>query len=467
LDECRFIGFWIADGSVTHLLRGGREYTLAQSFAYPNIIKWVDELLHRMGISNKRKIIKPATKTTNKSVKWSIPRGTGWGCQHRIGVFAIEPYLKKEGSELFWGFNESQFDAFIEGFWYGDGNHHQAKNGFPGSIYINNMNRTLINLIQAIGVVRRWRCRVSTIPQKNPRYKTQYGIKMIKGAVQLTTTKKTKIEHEDFKPETVWCVRTTSKNIITRRNGRVAVMGNTEGYDEPSVDCIVILRATKVRALFCQMVGRGTRLSPATGKENLLLLDFLWMTATHDLCRPACLLSEDAEVCKTITKRQEKCTNAEDSLEINEETLESAQTETVKKREDSLAKKLREQSRKKGKLVDPLQYAAAVGAVDLKKSIPNGLDESHRPTMEQLDRLEKLGFACPGSFSAADKLLTVYQQRVDNKLSTPKQIKFLTSRGFKNVANWSMEDARKMVNRYAACGWNRNPQGVNPETYQP
>jgi hypothetical protein len=139
----------------------------------------------------------------------------------------------------------------------------------------------------------------------------------------------------------------------------------------------------------------------------------------------------------------------------------------VKKREDSLAKKLREQSRKKGKLVDPLQYAAAVGAVDLKKSIPNGLDESHRPTMEQLDRLEKLGFACPGSFSAADKLLTVYQQRVDNKLSTPKQIKFLTSRGFKNVANWSMEDARKMVNRYAACGWNRNPQGVNPETYQP
>lgn len=241
----------------------------------------------------------------------------------------------------------------------------------------------------------------------------------------------------------------------------------TEGYDEPSVDCIVILRATKVRALFVQMVGRGTRLSPATGKENLLLLDFLWMTATHDLCRPACLLSEDAEVCKTITKRQEKCTNAEDSLEIDEETLESAQTETVKKREDSLAKKLREQSRKKGKLVDPLQYAAAVGAVDLKKSIPNGLDDSHRPTMEQLDRLKKLGFACPGSFSAADKLLTVYQQRVDNKLSTPKQIKFLTSRGFRNVANWSMEDARKMVNRYAACGWNRNPQGVNPETYQP
>lgn len=47
----------------------------------------------------------------------------------------------------------------------------------------------------------------------------------------------------------------------------------TEGWDCPAVDCIVILRPTKVRSLYQQMVGRGMRLSP--GKENLLLLDFL------------------------------------------------------------------------------------------------------------------------------------------------------------------------------------------------
>lgn len=50
----------------------------------------------------------------------------------------------------------------------------------------------------------------------------------------------------------------------------------TEGWDCPSVDCIVVLRPTKVRSLYCQMVGRGTRLSPETGKQDLLLLDFLW-----------------------------------------------------------------------------------------------------------------------------------------------------------------------------------------------
>ena len=41
----------------------------------------------------------------------------------------------------------------------------------------------------------------------------------------------------------------------------------TEGWDCPSVDCIVVLRPTKIRSLYCQMVGRGTRLHP--GKESL------------------------------------------------------------------------------------------------------------------------------------------------------------------------------------------------------
>ncbi len=240
----------------------------------------------------------------------------------------------------------------------------------------------------------------------------------------------------------------------------------TEGYDEPSVDCIVVLRATKVRALFVQMVGRGTRLSPSTGKQNLLLLDFLWLTSTHDLCRPACLLSDDPEVCETITKKQES-KDGQAALDLTAETLESAESETVKKREDALAKKLREQAHKKGKLIDPLAYASMIGSEDLTKAIPASLDQSNRPTMEQLDRLERLGFACPGSASAADALLTAYQQRVDSGLSTPRQIKFLSSRGFRNVETWPMQAAQKLINRFAACGWNRIPAGINPETYTP
>lgn len=240
----------------------------------------------------------------------------------------------------------------------------------------------------------------------------------------------------------------------------------TEGYDEPSVDCIVVLRATKVRSLWTQMVGRGTRLSPETGKKNLLLLDFLWLTATHDLCHPACLLSEDPNVCEEITRKTEKKTGADEDLEISPELVAEVESEFTKKCKDTLAKRLEAQSHKKGKLFDALQYAALTGATDLA-NVPTTLQEDDRPTLEQVDRLEKLGFACPGSKAGAEKLLNAYQQRVDNGLSTHKQIKFLTSRGFQDVKYWTLRDAEKMIRRIAAVGWNRLPAGVDPATYVP
>jgi superfamily II DNA or RNA helicase len=63
-------------------------------------------------------------------------------------------------------------------------------------------------------------------------------------------------------------------------SGKYQVLCNsmllTEGYDNPAVDCIVVLRPTRVRGLYQQMIGRGTRLYP--GKEDLLILDFLWLS---------------------------------------------------------------------------------------------------------------------------------------------------------------------------------------------
>ena len=74
----------------------------------------------------------------------------------------------------------------------------------------------------------------------------------------------------------------------------------TEGWDCPSVDCVIVLRPTKVRGLYCQMVGRGTRL--CEGKTELLLLDFLWHTERHELCRPAHLICQNEEVAeKTVS----------------------------------------------------------------------------------------------------------------------------------------------------------------------
>lgn len=55
----------------------------------------------------------------------------------------------------------------------------------------------------------------------------------------------------------------------------------TEGFDAPGTSCVAICRPTKSTALYRQMVGRGTRLSP--GKSNLLLIDFKGNSGKHEL----------------------------------------------------------------------------------------------------------------------------------------------------------------------------------------
>lgn len=69
------------------------------------------------------------------------------------------------------------------------------------------------------------------------------------------------------------------------RSGRASVLTNcnllTEGFDEPSVDCIVMARPTKSRLLYAQMIGRGTRLHE--GKENLVIIDMADNSREHKL----------------------------------------------------------------------------------------------------------------------------------------------------------------------------------------
>ena len=374
LDECRLIGFWLADGSVNHLRRCGIEYTLAQSEAYPNIIAWIDNVLHSIGVHFLKRRVKPSSKTRNWSVRWSIPRGTGSGPQHREGLYRLEPYLDKNGSELFWGFDEKQFDALLEGFWYGDGDHHAAENGMPNSIFFNGTSKTLLDLLCAIGCVRNWRCRMSVIPQKNPRHRTQYGLGMIKGDFEFSLTPNTKIVHEEYKDETVWCVRTTSKNIITRRNGRITVMGNTEGWDEPSADCICVLRPTKVRSLYVQMVGRGTRLSP--GKQDVLLLDFLWMSEKHDLVRPCSLVAKNPDLAARISEIMQEDTQKEavDLMEAEEKAESTAREEREESgRRDEIGIVGEDGSRLRSDFADRSSYARTViSGVDRHVALGSG-----------------------------------------------------------------------------------------------
>ena len=237
----------------------------------------------------------------------------------------------------------------------------------------------------------------------------------------------------------------------------------TEGWDCPSVDCVVVLRPTKVRSLYSQMVGRGTRLPP--GKTDLLLLDFLWMTDKHELCRPADLVCEDRTVARQMTEHLAETGCPEDI----EEAAAQASEDVVAQREEALAKQLEEQRRKKAKLVDPLQYEMSIQAEDLAGYVPAFGWEAGPPSEQQTAALEKLGIL-PDAVESAGKaalLLDRLNKRRDEGLTTPKQIRCLEKYGFQHVGTWSFEAARHMIDRIAAQGWRGVPKGVNPRTYTP
>lgn len=248
--------------------------------------------------------------------------------------------------------------------------------------------------------------------------------------------------------------------------GRYDVLCNsmllTEGWDCPSVDCIVVLRPTKVRSLYSQMVGRGTRLCP--GKDHLLLLDFLWHTERHELCHPASLICETAEVAQKATENIEQDGGPVDIIEAEE----TAKADVVAQREEALAKALAEMKHRKRKLVDPLQFEMSIQAEDLSGYVPSFGWEMGPPSDNQRAALEKLGIF-PDEIDNAGKaalLLDRLDKRRVEGLTTPKQIRFLEGKGFQHVGTWSFDAARKLIDRIAGNGW-RVPYDINPKTYIP
>ena len=237
----------------------------------------------------------------------------------------------------------------------------------------------------------------------------------------------------------------------------------TEGWDSPEVDCVVCLRPTKIRSLYAQIVGRGTRM--CEGKKDLLLLDFLWHTGRHELARPAHLICETDEVADAMISRMDG--NAGVELDLEEEK-EGAEGDAIDAREMALAKQLEALKRRKQKLVDPLQFEMSILDADLANYEPRIGAELNAPSEGQRGLLEQAGILPDTIESAgkAAKILEALDSRRKKGLATPKQIRLLERRGFSHVGQWSFRAARSMIDRMAASGW-RIPAGVNPREYQP
>ena len=165
-----------------------------------------------------------------------------------------------------------------------------------------------------------------------------------------------------------------------------------------------------------------------------------------------------------MTKNLEDVQEAMD-LEAAETAAES---DVIAEREEALAKQLAEMRHRKRALVDPLQFEMSIQAEDLINYIPQFGYQMAPASDKQLAFLEKRGIfpddvGCAGK---AQLLIDRLQKRQDEGLTTPKQIRLLEGRGFRNVGTWDFAAASRLIGRIANNNW-RIPAGIDPATYTP
>ena len=109
----------------------------------------------------------------------------------------------------------------------------------------------------------------------------------------------------------------------------------------------------------------------------------------------------------------------------------------------------------------------SIQAEDLSGYVPAFGWEMAPPSEKQVKTLEKLGILPDQIDNAgkAAKILDRLDKRRAEGLTTPKQIRFLESRGFQHVGTWQFDNAKKLIDRIAGNGW-RIPSDIHPAEYR-
>jgi type I site-specific restriction endonuclease len=215
----------------------------------------------------------------------------------------------------------------------------------------------------------------------------------------------------------------------------------TEGYDDPGIDCVVVLRPTRSRSLYSQMVGRGTRIAPF--KENLLLLDLLWLHQRHNLIRPAHLVAKSDTEAEVITKiAQDKSAGGAGQMDLE---LEGLATEAAHQRHEALRKQLDSARKKKSKLVDAMEWCMAMGQPDLADYEPVMKWEAAPLSEKQAKLLKRAGvdIKTVTGKGHASKLIDLYMKSQKLTLATEGQRRVMRKLGHPNADGATADEARQ------------------------
>lgn len=236
----------------------------------------------------------------------------------------------------------------------------------------------------------------------------------------------------------------------------------TEGYDCPPVACIVMGRPTKSRALYVQMMGRGTRGGvnwPVPGKSDLLVLDFKGNSGRHDVVSGVDVLGGNLSDGQ-IEAAKAEVEASEDGITV-EEAVELARQRYNDKREREI--------------IEADERRKVTAEVDYREIDPQ--DRAYGLLGIERDRVyERFGFdpATPKQIAALRKMLGKYaDQELPKALSkseatamikrlisrrelglcTYSQMRLLQKRGVEDAKVVTFESARRVIDALAGNRW--------------
>lgn len=230
--------------------------------------------------------------------------------------------------------------------------------------------------------------------------------------------------------------------IMRYKNGLSKILVNcqilTEGFDDKPTDCVV-LKPTRSRIAYAQMVGRGTRL--CKDKSDCLILDFSH-TTDMDLIGPSSLTD-----CEEVdSKRAEEL--VEEGVDLWQ-AVERAKSERKQRQEIKVPVARLDMTYRRVE-INPFELASSLGMSRAMLTNANRFGELATPA--QKDFLTKSGMADVNNMTKrqASQLIGQIIDRRNSGLCSIKQLNYLISLGMKpeKARGLQFGDAAAAIQKY-------------------
>lgn len=247
-DELLFLGWFLSDGT-RH--KNNNVIVISQSIKSP-YIQEIRDLLKRMRVKNSEFLVKRTDKFKNYSdlLQFNIPifkperKFQSW--ENKNDISHLDCWLNKELPEIYNTLNETQIAVLLSSWFMGDGCKKKDIDYKPHTMTIcMGSDKKMTDRLQQLLILRNYRCVISELkPHKNKiiqSKKTQYILRIkkvktssiagnnVKDGKILDNKKYTRsrIKTETvYKDELVWCIENEWGTIVTRRKGKIVIMGN-------------------------------------------------------------------------------------------------------------------------------------------------------------------------------------------------------------------------------------------------